>query len=68
MHAIGSPQRARGLAPGFFLRCPPVGAAPRINYLNSGRNLSNLSIGPCPIQYLHYLNYLDSCSNLNKVR
>ena len=27
---VGSPQRARGLAPGFYLRCPPVGAAPRI--------------------------------------
>ena len=27
---LGSHQKARGLAPGFYLRCPPVGAAPRI--------------------------------------
>ena len=30
---LGSPLRARGLAPGFYLRCPPVGAAPRIRIL-----------------------------------
>ena len=27
----GAGGRVRGHAPGFYLRCPPVGAAPRIN-------------------------------------